>query len=199
MENKYMFVKKDLDKKFLKMYTATYETKGKEREYFFVSRHDEDDLAVLNDRIKPTAIEAFTYIKDISDDKYKIVMIEELRSPLNKIVVGFTAGLIEDGEDYRKAIEREVYEEIGGKIKNFELLQNYPLPVCAGMTDEANIFSIVELESIGVQHLEEMEDIKVLIFDIDELEKKIKNNELLLTFTGYAGAMILINKLKENA
>ena len=198
MENKYLFVKKDLDKKFLKMYTATYETNGKDREYVFVSRHDEEDLAIVNDEVKPTAIEAFTYIKDISDNKYKIVMIEELRSAMNKRVISFCAGLIEDGEDYNKAIEREVYEEVGGKVKNIEILQNYPMSLCAGMTDEANIFSIVELESIGAQHLEDTEDIKVKIFDIDELEKKIKNNELMLTFTGYAGAMILINKLKEN-
>lgn len=198
MASKYLYVKEDLDKKFLKMYTVTYETNGKEREYVFVSRHNEEDLAVLNDEIKPTAIEAFTYIKE--DGKWKVIMIEEFRSAINKYVTSFCAGLIEEGEDVNKAIEREVYEEVGGKVKNIQLLQNYPMSMCAGMTDEANYFALVELESMGKQHLEETEDIKVLVYDVDELEKKINNNEIMLTASGYLGAKELIWKLKkENA
>lgn len=194
MDNKYLFVKKDLDKKFLKMYTATYETNGKKRDYFFVSRNEEEDLAVMNDEIKPTAIEAFTYIKD--NGVYKIVMIDELRSAFNKRFSSFCAGLIEKGEDYKEAVKREVYEELGGTVKSVELLQNYPMALCAGMTDEANIYTIVELESLGKQHLEETEDIKVKIYDVKDLENKIQNNELLLTVSGYLGAMLLINRLK---
>lgn len=191
-KNKYLFVKQDLDKKFLKFYTAKFETNGKPRDYYFVSRHDEKDLAILNKEIKPTAIEAYTYMGD------KIIMIEEFRSPLNRKIFSFTAGLIEDGEDYKKAVEREVFEEIGGKVKNVELVQNYPMALCAGMTDEANIYTIVELESLGEQHLEATEDINVKIFTADELEKKIQNNELELTVSGYLGCVLLINKIKAN-
>lgn len=195
MKNKYLLVKKDLDKKFLKMYTVKYETNGKPRDYFFVSRHDEKDLAVMNDEITPTAIEAFTYIKE--DNEWKIIMIEEFRSAMNRKFYSFTAGLIEKGEEPNEAIKREVYEEIGGDVKNIELCQDYPMPLCAGMTDEANIFAIVELESLGKQHLEETEDITVRKFTVKELEKKIKSNELPLTVSGYLGAMLLINKLSE--
>lgn len=191
-KNKYLFVKQDLDKKFLKFYTAKFETNGKPRDYYFVSRHDEKDLAILNKEIKPTAIEAYTYMGD------KIIMIEEFRSPLNRKIFSFTAGLIEDGEDYKKAVEREVFEEIGGKVKNVELVQNYPMALCAGMTDEANIYTIVELEALGEQHLEATEDINVKIFTVDELEKKIQNNELELTVSGYLGCILLINKIKAN-
>lgn len=191
-KNKYLFVKQDLDKKFLKFYTAKFETNGKPRDYYFVSRHDEKDLAILNKEIKPTAIEAYTYMGD------KIIMIEEFRSPLNRKIFSFTAGLIEDGEDYKKAVEREVFEEIGGKVKNVELVQNYPMALCAGMTDEANIYTIVELEALGEQHLEATEDINVKIFTADELEKKIQNNELELTVSGYLGCVLLINKIKAN-
>lgn len=191
-KNKYLFVKKDYNTKYLKFYTAKFETNGKPRDYYFVSRHDEKDLAILNKEIKPTAIEAYTYMGD------KIIMIEEFRSPLNRKIFSFTAGLIEDGEDYKKAVEREVFEEIGGKVKNVELVQNYPMALCAGMTDEANIYTIVELESLGEQHLEATEDINVKIFTADELEKKIQNNELELTVSGYLGCVLLINKIKAN-
>ena len=125
-------------------------------------------------------------------------MIEEFRSPLNRKVFSFTAGLIEDGEDYKKAIKREVFEEIGGEVKKIELVQNYPIALCAGLTDEANMFAIVELSKIGKQHLETTEDIKVKTFTVDELEKKIQNSELELTVTGYLGCVLLINKIKAN-
>ena len=191
-KNKYLFVKKNYNTKYLKFYTAKFETNGEPRDYYFVSRHDEEDLALLNKEIKPTAIDAFTYTGD------KIIMIEEFRSPLNRKVFSFTAGLIEDGEDYKKAIKREVFEEIGGEVKNIELVQNYPMALCAGLTDEANIFAIVELSKIGKQHLETTEDIKVKTFTVDELEKKIQNSELELTVTGYLGCVLLINKIKAN-
>ena len=197
MKKELIEIEKLLDKKFLKFYKAKYLIKqsNKETDYFFVSRNNTKDLAMIRSEIKPTAIEAFTYIKE--DDNYKIVMIEEFRSAMNRNFFSFTAGLIEEDEDYVEAIKREIKEEIGGITKNIELCQNYPIPICPGLTDEANIFAIVELESLGEQHLEELEDIKVRIFEIDDLERKINNNELLLTISGYLGCMLLINKIKS--
>ena len=124
-------------------------------------------------------------------------MINEFRSPINRKVLSFCAGLIEPNEDYIKAFEREVYEELGGKVKKIELCQSYPMAVCAGLCDEANIFAIVELESMGEQHLETTEDIEIVRYTVDELEEKINNNELNLTASGYFGAMMLIHKLKK--
>ena len=190
-KNEFINVKLELDKKFLKFYTAKYRTNGKNRDYYFVSRNDTENLTLVSGKIKPTAIEAFTYLGN------KVIMIEEFRSAIGKKFYSFTAGLIEDGEDVKEAIKREIYEEIGGKVKNIELLQNYPMAICAGLTDEANYFAIVELESLGKQHLEETEDIKVKEFEVEELEKLIKHNKLPLTASGYFGAMMVINKIKN--
>ena len=190
-KNEFINVKLELDKKFLKFYTAKYRTNGKNRDYYFVSRNDTDNLALVSGKIKPTAIEAFTYLGN------RVIMIEEFRSAIGKKFYSFTAGLIEDSEDVKEAIKREIYEEIGGKVKNIELLQNYPMAICAGLTDEANYFAIVELESLGKQHLEETEDIKVKEFEVEELEKLIKHNKLPLTASGYFGAMMVINKIKN--
>lgn len=195
MSKELIEIEKLLDKKFLKFYKAKYRIEnGKMTDYFFVSRNDTKNLAMVRSEIKPTAIEAFTYIKE--DDDYKIVMIEEFRSAMNRNFFSFTAGLIEEDEDYVEAIKREIKEEIGGIAKEIELCQDYPIAICPGLTDEANIFAIVELESLGKQHLEELEDIKVRLFDVDELERKVNNNELYLTLSGYLGVQLLINKLK---
>ena len=192
MKHKLVNIEKNLDKKYLKFYTANYETNGKPRKYFFVSRHNEKDLALKNNKVKPTAIEAFTYYLD-ENENMKVVMIEEFRSAIGRYVTSFPAGLIEKGEDVNKAIAREVKEEIGADVNYVKLLQNYPMSMCAGMTDEANYMAIVEVKNLGEQHLEETEDIKVKIYDIEELHRKVENNEIYLSASGYLGYLSLYN------
>jgi len=188
-------VKKDLDKKFLKFYTAQYMTDGKLRNYFFVSRHDERDLVMNNpDKVKPTAVECFTYI--VEDGIPYAIMVKEFRSAMGRYVMSFPAGLIENNESFETAITREVNEEVGGEVKSFKLIQNYPLAACAGMTDEANMFAIVELSKEGTQHLEETEDIEVHKIPLTVLQKKVKNNELELTLSGYLGVLSILNIFK---
>lgn len=183
----------NLDKKFLKFYTAHYVTNNQPRDYFFVSRNSMKDLAINHDLVKPTAIEAFTYYVDPETMEIKVVMIEEFRSALGRYVTSFCAGLIENGEDVNKAIEREVYEEVGGKVEKITLLQDYPLSMCAGMCDEANYMAVVKLSSIGKQHLEETEDIKIKVYSLDELNSLIKNNQIYLTASGLLGYLSILS------
>jgi len=183
----------NLDKKFLKFYTAHYMTNNQPRDYFFVSRNNMKDLAINHDMVKPTAIEAFTYYVDPETMEIKVVMIEEFRSALGRYVNSFVAGLIENNEDVNKAIEREVYEEVGGKVEKITLLQNYPLSMCAGMCDEANYMAVVKLSSIGKQHLEATEDIKIKVYSLDELNSLIKNNQIYLTASGLLGYLSILS------
>ena len=151
------------------------------------------DLAINHDLVKPTAIEAFTYYVDPETMEIKVVMIEEFRSALGRYVTSFCAGLIENGEDVNKAIEREVYEEVGGKVEKITLLQDYPLSMCAGMCDEANYMAVVKLSSIGKQHLEETEDIKIKVYSLDELNSLLKNNQIYLTASGLLGYLSILS------
>lgn len=190
MKQKLLNIEKNYNTKYLKFYTAHYETDGKKRDYYFVSRHNEKNLALNNKEVLPTAIEAFTYFYD-EDGEMNVVMIEEFRSAIGRYVTSFPAGLIEKGEDVNKAIAREVKEEIGADVNYIKLLQNYPMSMCAGMTDEANYMAIVEVKNLGEQHLEETEDIKVKIYDIEELHRKVENNEIYLSASGYLGYLSL--------
>ena len=187
-------IETNLDKKFLKFYTAKYKTKGIDRDYFFVSRHNMKDLAILNKNIKPAAVEMFTYYIDEKTKELMVIMIEEFRSAAGKYVYSFPAGLIEPNEDINTAITREVSEEIGGTIKQINLIQNYPMLLCAGITDEANYLATVEISKLEQQHLEETEDINVKIFKMKDLMAKIENNELPLTVSGYLGIFAIFHK-----
>ena len=194
MKQKLLNIEKNYNTKYLKFYTAHYETDGKKRDYYFVSRHNEKNLALNNKEVLPTAIEAFTYFYD-EDGEMNVVMIEEFRSAIGRYVTSFPAGLIEKGEDVPTAICREVEEEIGAEVTSIHLLQNYPMSMCAGMTDEANYMALVEIKNIGKQHLEETEDIKVKIYKMSDLHKAVKRNELYLTASGYLGYITLYNEM----
>ena len=194
MEQKVLSVEKNYNTKYLKFYTAHYKTDGKPRDYYFVSRNDEKDSAIKNKEIKPTAIEAFTYYYD-ENGEMQVVMIEEFRSAIGRYVTSFCAGLIEKGEDVNKAIEREVKEEIGADVVRISLLQNYPLSMCAGMCDEANYMAIVEIKNIGEQHLEKTEDIKVKIYNMNDLHRMVTRNEINLTASGLLGYLALYNEM----
>jgi len=193
-DQKLLSVDMNLDKKFLKFYTAHYLTDNKPRDYFFVSRNDKDNLAINKDKATPTAVEAFTY--RLEDDIPKIVMIKEFRSAVGKYVYSFCAGLI-DKEDKlpEDAIQREIKEELGADTKHIVLLQDTPLYICPGLTDEANYFSIAEIGELDKQHLEDNEDIEVVEFEANELIDKVNNNELALTLTGYFGITTLLSYL----
>ena len=189
--------------KFLNFYLAQYEdNKSNISNYYFASRNKTQDLAcVLADRnsyIKPNAIEAFTYIDN--EDERCVVMIREFRKPLNSYVYSFPAGLIEEGESPEIALCREVKEEIGGIIDTFNFCQNYPLAMCAGLTDESNMLAVVKLKraEVSAQNLDENEVIDVVKFDPYSLAEKIKYNEIKLTASGYLGAILLLYKLGIN-
>lgn len=190
-------IETNIDKKFLKFYTAKYKTNGVDRDYFFVSRHDKKDLAINNKFIKPTAIEAITYYEE--GDHIYVVMIKEFRSAIGKYVYSFPAGLIEEGEDIAAAFEREIYEEIGAETLKVKLLQTYPMPMCAGLTDEANFIALVRVNKPAKQHLEETEDIKVEVFKFEDLVAKVASNKIPLTATGYLGYLALYKEILASA
>ena len=196
-KQKLLGVEKLQDNKYLKFYKAKYKTDDIERDYYFASRHDEADLAINNKFVKPTAIEAITYYED--GDHIYVVMIKEFRSALGKYVYSFPAGLIEEGEDIGQAFEREIYEEIGAETLKVKLLQTYPMPMCAGMTDEANFIALTRVGKPDKQHLEATEDIKVEVFKFEELVAKVVGNELPLTMTGYLGYLALYKEILASA
>lgn len=188
--------------KFLNFYSARYEHKEKVSDYYFASRNKPNDLACIlnsiNSYVLPNAIEAFTYIDN--EDERCVVMIREFRKPLNSYVYSFPAGLIEDNESPDIALYREVKEEVGGLIEDFNFCQNYPLAMCAGLTDEANMLAVVKLKSANIlnQNLDENEVIDIVKFNPNDLANKIKNNEIKLTASGYLGCLILLYKLGIN-
>ena len=184
--------------KFLNFYKAKYVENNKYRNYWFASRNAPDNLPMITGNINASAIEAFTYYKDPKDKKYYLVFIYEFRSAFNKYMLSFPAGLIEPNEDIKSAITREVSEEIGGKVKSIDILNNYPSPTSAGLSDEANVYAFVELEpGLHEQNLDSDEDIEVKVVPLDRLDITINIYAGSICATSLLGAKLLQAKLSD--
>ena len=124
-------------------------------------------------------------------------MIDEFRSALNRRMLSFCAGLVDEGEDAETAIKRELYEEVGGIVKKIEFIRKNPLPTSAGLTDEANVFAVVELSDLEKQHLQAEEDIKVRIFTLDEARKILNDENTNITINSLLGLHLLVRELSR--
>ena len=107
-----------------------------------------------------------------SSKSNRILVIKEFRIPINKYVIEFPAGLIEDGETIEQAAIKELKEETGytGKILRVSPF----LTKSAYLTSELSAF--VEMETnedeIGLTQLEEEEEIHPIWIKPEEFENQ---------------------------
>ena len=110
-----------------------------------------------------------------TEDK-QFIMIKEPRTPIGKTVIAFPAGMIEEGESEEEGAIRELEEETGfraGKIK--KLRKVYP---AIGYSNEnVTIFLAKDLIKTH-RHLDETEDIEVIMIPIKEVKEMLDNDEI---------------------
>jgi 8-oxo-dGTP pyrophosphatase MutT (NUDIX family) len=107
-----------------------------------------------------------------SSKSNRILVIKEFRIPINKYVIEFPAGLIEEGETIEQAAIRELKEETGYKGK---ILRVSPyLTKSAYLTSELSAF--VEMEAnedeIGPTQMEKEEEIYPIWIKPEEFENQ---------------------------
>lgn len=94
-------------------------------------------------------------------------MIRQFRPVIGKWLFEFPAGLIEKGERPVDCARRELKEETGYTTKSIrKIAELYSSP---GFTDELAHVFVAEALSKGRQHLEPMEDIKLLPMHIGKI------------------------------
>ena len=115
-------------------------------------------------------------IMPITNDN-KLIMIQEPRTPIGKIVLTFPAGMIEPGENEEDAAIRELEEETGYKANNIKKMRvEYP---SIGYSNEyITLFLAKDLVKTQI-HLDETEDIKVIEIPLEEAKQMLDNNEII--------------------
>ena len=132
-------------------------------------------------------------ILPITDDN-KVIMIQEPRTPIGKVILALPAGMIENGENASEAAIRELEEETGYLASTIEFLREYHPSV--GYSDEKiKIYLATDMKKTK-QHLDDTEDINVIEVPLEELIDMLDKNEIITASTTIAIMHYLLYKKK---
>lgn len=132
-------------------------------------------------------------ILPITDDN-KVIMIQEPRTPVGKVILALPAGMIEDGEKAENAAIRELEEETGYLASNMEFLREYYSSV--GYSDEKISLYLATNMKKTKQRLDDQENINVIEVPLEELIEMLDKNEIITASTTIAVMHYLLYKKK---
>lgn len=133
-------------------------------------------------------------ILPITEDN-QVIMVQEPRPAIHKIILSLPAGLIDEGEKPENAARRELEEETGFLAEDIQLLRTYYSSI--GYSDEKIFIYLAKNMKKTQQHLDEDEDIQVIAIPLAELEQMVEKNEIEDASTVIAVMHYLLYK-KEN-
>lgn len=167
------------DTPYLKMYNAEYTNKfGATKNWSIASRKPIETINNIFFNGEESKIDAViivaTHIKE-----NKLVVIKQFRVPLNDYVYEIPAGLIDAGEDFEKTVRRELKEETGLDLVEIDYERTKSkVYISTGMTDESVALVYCSCNGeISQEHLEDDEDIEVMLVSKEEASKLIKSKE----------------------
>ncbi len=103
-----------------------------------------------------------------------VALVKQFRYPYKEVIYEIPAGKIDAGETPYQAVERELFEEVGGKSDNIiDLGIIYPSP---GYTNEKIYIFLAQNTIFEQQKLDEGEFLEVEYFDFDKVLEMIEQN-----------------------
>lgn len=148
------------------------------------------DKAIYREHVKAGNA---SVILPITEDN-KVIMIQEARTPIGKVILALPAGMIEEGEKALVAAIRELEEETGYLASDIELLREYYPSV--GYSDEKISLYLATNMKKTKQRLDDEENIKVIEVPLEELIEMLDKNEIITASTTIAVMHYLLYKKK---
>ena len=109
----------------------------------------------------------------------KIVMVRQYRHAIQEVVVEIPGGVVDDTDNSNQdAIARELLEETGYSFSSYEYLGKIS-PNPSTNTNYLHMFLAQGGEKVAEQHLDENEEIEVLLLSIDELKQLVRENKIV--------------------
>ncbi len=127
----------------------------------------------------------------------KVIFVKQYRHGGGDFFIEVPAGTVEKEEDLLEAFKREVQEETGyGSLLEPILLGHFNVNP-ANQNNHITTYLMLDAELVSTQNLDPTEDIEVVIFSLDEVQERLKNNAFNHLFCVYA-LMLALNYLKTN-
>jgi len=165
-------IKKLTDCKWVNLFEVEYNRGDRRRgSWVMCSRKDKpiEDAGVADAVVIVPIIE--------TDEGKRLVVTKEFRVPLWDYEYGFAAGLIDDGEDIKDTVARELKEETGLELVEIKQISR-PVYSSAGLTDESCNMVLVEAKGTpSDKWLDHHEDIEVLLLDVDGVRDLLESDK----------------------
>jgi ADP-ribose pyrophosphatase len=165
-------LKKLTDCKWLNLFEVFYKRKSdNEKSWLMCSRKTRP----ITDARTADAVVIIPVVR--TEHGSRLAVTKEFRVPLWDYEYGFPAGLIDDGEDIKQTVARELKEETGLELVKIHHI-SMPVYSSAGMTDESCHMVIAETEGTpSTQAMHSDEDIEVLLMDAADIRELLASNK----------------------
>lgn len=181
--------------KFLNFYHAVYENKlGQEKNWFIASRKPEEVMRKQCFEHKEDQVDAVLIVA-IHESSSKLVLVKQYRVPLNDYIYELPAGLIDEEEDFKVSVARELKEETGLQLVAIdEKRSRQKVYLSPGMTDESvHMVYCTCTGELSKAYLEADEDIEPLLIS-KEKAKELLASQVKMDIKAF---MILQQFIKE--
>lgn len=180
MEWKLIEVRQETDHPYLNYFTLVYQVKKEDTyrtyEYYMTSRRKKEDLIPVVKRAKrPDGVMIPLYYRDKTTGKISFLLTRQFRPALGLYVTSVPAGLVDrNDKDIIQTAIREAKEEAGAMITDIEVIATIG-STSSGFSDETNGIVLARIDHFMTKDLEEFEDIKTRLYDIEEVNKMLSD------------------------
>ncbi|MGE5520370.1 MAG: NUDIX hydrolase [Candidatus Dadabacteria bacterium] len=121
----------------------------------------------------PDWVNALAFTKD-----GKVIMVRQYRHGIGEEGIELPGGVVDDGETWQHAMERELMEETGYQFEKLEYLGK----ISANPSTTNNLmhmFLATGGEKVAEQSLDHLEELEVDFITLDELKDLVKQNKIV--------------------
>lgn len=180
-------VKELVGTKYLSLYELDVVNKvGQDKTWLVASRKNMSEVNDIYINNKEQDIDAVVIVP-IHKETGKLVLVNQFRVPINNYILELPAGLIDNKEDFKTAVEREIKEETGlDLVKIDETRTRSKVYMSPGMTDEsvALVYCLCSGE-LSIEHLEADEEIEPIMISKEEAKEILKSDSHRIDIKAY--------------